>query len=50
MLSAGIEIERIRRVAGDLIDDEQRGFREGRGYVDQVFTLKKMGESTLENV
>ena len=27
---AGILVDRIRRVSGDLIDDEQRGFREGR--------------------
>ena len=27
-----------------LSDDEQGGFRAGRGYVDQVFTLKQIGE------
>ena len=27
-----------------LIDDEQGGFRAGRGCVDQVFTLKQISE------
>ena len=27
-----------------LIDDEQRGFRAGRGCVDQIFTLKQIGK------
>ena len=31
---AGI-LNRVRRVIGGLINDEQGGFRVGRGYVDQ---------------
>ena len=31
---AGILVDRIRRVTRDLIDDEQRGSRKGRGCVD----------------
>ena len=45
---AGILVDRVRRVAGDLIDDEQRGFRPTRGCVDQIFTLKQMVEKARE--
>ena len=41
---AGILVDRIHRMDGGLIDDEQGGFREGRGCVHQIFTLKQMGE------
>ena len=34
----------VRRVTGVLIDDEQGGFREWRGCIDQIFTLKQIGE------
>ena len=27
-----------------MIDDEQGGFKGGRGYVDQIFILKQIGE------
>ena len=37
---AGILIDRVRRVTGGLIDDEQGVFREGRGCVVQIFILK----------
>ena len=37
---AGILIDRVRRVTGCLIDDEQGVFREGRGFVVQIFILK----------
>ena len=37
---AGILIDRVRRVTGGLIDDEQGVFREGRGFVVQIFILK----------
>ena len=40
---AGILVDRVRRVTGGLIDDEQLGLRAGRGYVDQIFTLKQIG-------
>ena len=43
---AGILADRAPRVTGDLIDDEQVGFRAGRGCADQVFTLKQIGEKT----
>ena len=45
---AGILVDRIRRVTGGLIDDEQGSFRGGRGCVDQIFTLKQIGEKTRE--
>ena len=35
-------------MSGGLIDDEQRGFREGRGCVDQIFYLKHIGEKARE--
>ena len=38
-LYAGILVSRVWKVTGGLIDDEQRGFRAGRGYVDQILTL-----------
>ena len=45
---AGILVERVRRVTGVLIDNEQGCFRAGRGCVDQIFTLKKIGEKARE--
>ena len=36
---AGILVDRVPRVTGVLIEDEQRGFRAERGCVDQIFTL-----------
>ena len=38
---AGILVDGVRRVTGGLIEDEQGDFRVGRGYVDQIFTLKQ---------
>ena len=35
-------------MTGGLIDDEQGGFRAGRGCVDQIFTLKQIGEKARE--
>ena len=35
-------------MTGSLIDDEQGGFREERGCVDQIFTLKQIGEKARE--
>ena len=40
----GILIDRLHRMTGGLIDDEQGVFRVGRGCVDQIFTLKQIGE------
>ena len=39
-----ILVDTVCRMTGGLIDDEQCGFREGRGCVDQSFTLKQIGE------
>ena len=43
-----ILVDRVRRVTGGLIDDEQGGFRAGRGCVDQIFTLKQIIEKVRE--
>ena len=37
-------VDRVRRVTGGLTDDKRAGFRAGRGCIDQIFTLKKIGE------
>ena len=31
-----------------LIDDEEGGFRAGRGCIDQIFTLEHIGEKARE--
>ena len=41
---AGILVDSAPRVTGGLINDEQGTFRTGRGCVDQIFTLKLIGE------
>ena len=41
---AGILVDRVHRVTVGLIDDEQNGFKAGMGSVDQIFTLKQIGE------
>ena len=41
---------RVRRVTQDLIDDEQGGFREGRGYAGQIFRLKQISEKHEKKV
>ena len=45
---AGILVDQVHKVTEGLIDDEQEGFREGRGCVDQIFTLKQIGENAQE--
>ena len=45
---AGILVGRVRRVTRGLIDDEQEGFKAGKGCVDQIFTLKQTGEKARE--
>ena len=40
----GILVDRVRKMTEGLIDDEQRGVRAGRCYVDQIFTLKQIDE------
>ena len=42
----GILVDKLRRVTGGLTDDEQGGFRTGKGCVDQIFTLKQIGEKS----
>ena len=44
----GILVDRVHRVTEGLIDDEQGGFRAGRGSVNQMFTLKQIGEKAQE--
>ena len=41
---ADILVDRVRSVTRGLIYDEQGGFRVGRGYVDQIFTLIQIDE------
>ena len=41
---ADILIDRVCSVTGGLIDNEQGGFRVGRGYVDQIFTVIQIDE------
>ena len=38
----GILVDRVSKVTGGLINDEQLGLRAGRGCIDQIFTLKQM--------
>ena len=47
-ICTGILEDRFRRVTGGLTDDEQGGFRAGMGCVDQIFTLKQIGEKARE--
>ena len=47
---AGILVDRVHSVTGGLIDDEQGSFRAGRGRVDQIFTLKQIGEKEREKM
>ena len=44
----GILVDRVHRLTGGLIDDEEEGFRAGSGWVDQIFTLKQIGEKERE--
>ena len=44
-----ILVDRIPKVTDDLINDEQRGFRAGRGgCVDQIFTLNEIDRKARE--
>ena len=45
---AGILVDKVRRVTGGLIDDEQGGLTVGRGCVDQLLTLKQIGVKAQE--
>ena len=41
-------VDRDRKKTEALIDDEQGWFRAGSGCVDQIFTLKQIGEKARE--
>ena len=41
-------IERVKKKANDNVSDEQCGFRDGRGCVDQIFCSKNLIEKSLE--
>ena len=41
-------VDRVCRVTGGLVDDEQVGFRTGKGFVDQNFILKQISEKARE--
>ena len=43
---ADILANRVRSVTGGLIDDEQGGFRAGKWYIDQIFTLIQIDEKS----
>ena len=45
---AGILVDKVRRVTEGLLNDKQGGFRSGTGCVDQIFTLKRIGEKANE--
>ena len=47
-----ILVDRVRRVTGGFIGNEQGAFRARRGCVDQIFTLKQIGDKArgLERV
>ena len=45
---AEILVDRVHKVTEGLIDDRQGEFRAGSGYVDQIFTLKQIGEKAWE--
>ena len=39
-----ILVDRVRKVTEGWIHDEEGGFRTGKGCVNQIFTLKQIGE------
>ena len=43
-----IPVDRVHKVAEGLINDEQGEFRAGKGFVDQIFTLKQIDEKAQE--
>ena len=44
----GILVDRVRRVTRGWIDNKQGGFRVEKWCVDQIFTLKQIGEKARE--
>ena len=47
-ICTGILVDIVRRVTEGLMDDEQGSFSEGRGFVNQILTLKQIGEKAQE--
>ena len=47
-ICAGIRVDKVPKVTGGLIDDEQGGFRAWKGCIDQTFTLKQIDEKARE--
>ena len=45
---AGILVNRVRKGTESLIDYEEGEFRARNGFVDQIFTLKQIGEKSRE--
>ena len=43
-----ILVDRVRKVTEGLSEDVQGGFRAGRGFVDQIFTLNQIREKARE--
>src|ERR1700755_879090 len=41
-------VSRVKELTKERVGEEQGGFREGRGCVDQVFTLRMIGENLRE--
>ena len=41
-------VSRVKELTKERVGEEQGGFREGRGCVDQVFTLRMIGEKLRE--
>ena len=37
-------MERVRKITEGMMNDEQGGFRKGRGCVDQIFAIKQICE------
>ena len=42
-----ILVDRVCSMTGGLMDDKQGGFRAGRGYVDQIFTLIQINVESM---
>ena len=47
-IERGILVVRVHKRTEGLIDDEQGGFRGGRGCVDQIFTVKQISKKVQE--
>ena len=43
-----IILERLKNEVDNILRDHQAGFRQGRGYIDQIATLRILVEQSLE--